>query len=114
MSRNVLSPESILDDYAEESIRLLNRTLTCAASGVLPTAAILVAEAVEERWCCPVCGGLNPMCADGAYAGGTCPVGYCQHELCVDRRREAAKLGGVAVPEILLPAFGYGGLAEDA
>lgn len=73
---------------------------------ILPTAAILTAEAHADHggalWCCPICGGLNA--ADGALHGFA-TLGWCQHERCADRRDVArAWLGVVPLPEILFPA----------
>ena len=78
-------------------------------SGILPTAAILVAEehaaAGGGLWCCPLCGGLN-VADDPAqpFAG----AGWCQHEPCADRRDLArAWLGVPVAPEILFPAAAF-------
>jgi hypothetical protein len=46
------------------------------------TAAILTAEQVAERWCCPICGGLNAAVPEHVFAYD----GWCQHDACIQRR----------------------------
>jgi hypothetical protein len=67
------------------------------------TAAMLTAEEVTERWCCPRCGGLNasvPECRE-SYAG------WCQHAACVDRRCADRLMGNIPIPELTFPAYQF-------
>jgi len=65
---------------------------------IRPTAAILCAEEVTERWCCPLCGGLNRTDGDGSSKG------WCQHQKCIDRRYVSFCNGAKTRPEILFHA----------
>lgn len=67
-----------------------------------PTAAILCAEEVTERWCCPLCGGLNN--ATDTPARGSSRDGWCQHDRCVNDRAQRQRYGVFLGPEILFPA----------
>ena len=74
-----------------------------AASGILPTAAMLEGEeAVRDgrgAWCCPLCGGLNN--ATPTHGRESSAAGWCQHDRCVARRDVIRTLGAwEALPEI--------------
>lgn len=69
----------------------------------LPTIAILEAEEATERWCCPICGGLNSAEVDPTYPlhENFAYLGWCQHEYCLGQRFVARLFGTVTFPEIL-------------
>jgi len=87
-----------------------------AASGILPTAAILEGEEAlrdgRGAWCCPLCGGLNN--ATPTHGREQSAAGWCQHDRCVTRRdliREFA-IGTPPLPEIVFPAATFDRRAE--